>query len=207
MNGYRYQYGLDRIPEVFHEFRFRGGALPLNLIETVHEWEGICLDRIDGPESWDGWLRRAGLPVPANPIGTELLDRMRELRLAIYLIARSAIDGKQVADAPLERLNLSATGTPAAKALARGADGLVEVRTTEADHASLLAELAREAISILSLPEARRLRECSDPACPTIFIDRSQAGRKLWCSVQCGARTATRNYRRRRAGIGSVGAP
>jgi predicted RNA-binding Zn ribbon-like protein len=60
----------------------------------------------------------------------------------------------------------------------------------------VLAAIARDAINLLSGPDARSIRECEDPACTLLFVDTSRSHRRRWCSMNsCGARSKMRTLR------------
>ncbi|WP_446664793.1 CGNR zinc finger domain-containing protein [Flexivirga sp. B27] len=62
-----------------------------------------------------------------------------------------------------------------------------------------LSTIARDAI--IHLRDRRdRLRNCSGPDCPMIFLDLSRAGRRTWCSMaRCGNRAKVRAFRSKTA--------
>lgn len=196
---FTYRYGIENLPPVFQPFRFNGGALPLHLVETVHEWEEDCVDRIHDAQAWNSWLHAADQPVPDDSISDAGLEEMRALREAILLLARACMAGREVPTTPLDTVNrLAATPLPPTL-LARGVEGLVAVRATPVTHSEVLAQIAREAVDLFSGAKAHRIRECAEPRCPTVFVDNSQSGTKMWCSSACGSRVAARAYRERRA--------
>ncbi|MFT4042700.1 MAG: CGNR zinc finger domain-containing protein [Gordonia sp. (in: high G+C Gram-positive bacteria)] len=195
---FEYRYGTDTLAPIFQPFRFNGGALPLNLVETVHEWDHECVDRIDGPVTWNNWLSEAGLPVPERDIDDGVLAEMRVLREAIALVARSIVAKREISSESIDTVNRFAVLPLPPLLLARGSQELVAVRSTAFTHRDVLIHLAQQAVELFSGPKASRIRECAEPACPTLFVDNSQSGTKMWCSAACGARVAARAYRGRR---------
>ncbi len=62
-----------------------------------------------------------------------------------------------------------------------------------------LSTLARDAIALLTSPQARRVKECAHSDCSLLFLDDSQARRRRWCSMnRCGNLAKIANYRSRR---------
>lgn len=68
--------------------------------------------------------------------------------------------------------------------------------------AATLRPIALAAADLLASDEIDRVRECAAPNCSWLFLDRSRAGSRRWCSMEsCGNRAkARRHYRRRAAG-------
>lgn len=63
---------------------------------------------------------------------------------------------------------------------------------------SALAQIACDAIDLLSGSDLARVRRCA--GCSLLFLDRSPPGRRRWCSMDsCGNREKTARYRRTRA--------
>ena len=64
---------------------------------------------------------------------------------------------------------------------------------------SALSAIARDAISLLTTADARRLRECASPECGLLFLDTSRPDRRRWCSsAACGGKARAAAYRLRR---------
>ena len=65
----------------------------------------------------------------------------------------------------------------------------------------VLWPLAWAAVDLLSGGELLRLRECGNPDCHRLFVDRSRNGLRRWCTMRgCGNRMKARRYHRRRRG-------
>jgi predicted RNA-binding Zn ribbon-like protein len=77
-------------------------------------------------------------------------------------------------------------------------DGRIEL-IAEDDIAAALSVLAADAVAILASPLVDRVRLC--PECRMMFVDRSAAGRRRWCSSAsgCGNRIKVRQHRARRS--------
>ncbi len=196
---FSYRYDVDSLTPAFQPFRFNGGALPLHLVETVHEWDGDCIDRIGDRSDWNDWLIAADQTVPDEDIDDDGLADMRELREAIVLITRAIVAGRQATDDSLTSVNRFAGRALPTPLLARGPRGLVAVTSAALTHQDVLTRIAIDAVELFSGPRASRIRVCAEPTCPTLFVDNSQSGTKVWCSTACGTRAAARAYRGRRA--------
>jgi predicted RNA-binding Zn ribbon-like protein len=64
----------------------------------------------------------------------------------------------------------------------------------------MLAPIVVSAVSLLTSPEARRIKMCPGLGdCGWIFLDTSKGGRRRWCRMQgCGSRAKMRRYYARR---------
>jgi len=63
----------------------------------------------------------------------------------------------------------------------------------------MLWPLARSALELLLDPDRLRVKECDGDGCGWLFVDRSKAGRRRWCSMEsCGNRAKVQRYRQRR---------
>lgn len=67
------------------------------------------------------------------------------------------------------------------------------------DLGRVLWPVAWSAVELLSGNELSRLRECGNPDCHRLFVDRSRNGLRRWCTMRgCGNRMKARRYHRRR---------
>jgi predicted RNA-binding Zn ribbon-like protein len=74
-------------------------------------------------------------------------------------------------------------------------------RRTEATPAQALSSVARHAIEILSGPEVPLLKECANPECTRVYVDRSRGMRREWCGMDpCGNKMKAAAYRARKRG-------
>jgi predicted RNA-binding Zn ribbon-like protein len=82
--------------------------------------------------------------------------------------------------------------------------GQLKLSPAPADGAALLTVVARDGVDVLTGPLAGRLRECARDDCALLFVDKSRAGARRWCSMEaCGTQSKMSAYRRRR-GSGAV---
>ena len=117
----------------------------------------------------------------------------KDLREALYAIARATLDESRPPGAAISTLNaaLAEDGPPHVVAASAGV-AVARPATTRL----ALARIAREAVGHLTGPERARLRACSDETCGGIFLDES--GRRRWCSDRvCGSRSRVRAHRAR----------
>jgi predicted RNA-binding Zn ribbon-like protein len=189
-----------------------GGALCLDFANTVDPRSGSEREEfLDSYPALVEWAVHAG--AIAVPVGRRLvtagaheparaqrvLRRALALREAIYRLfagqasARSRDDDLALVTDELHRAF-------AASALERR--GAEYVFTFAGDDAldQMLWPVARSALELLTSPDLARVKECDGVPCGWLFLDRSKAGRRRWCSMDsCGNRVKARRYRDRRA--------
>jgi predicted RNA-binding Zn ribbon-like protein len=175
------------------EFRFGYGAPWLDLLATLRmRRRPPEQEYLTDPAALQAWLRAEKLQPVSAPTGAQL-DAFVELREALYLLARSSLEGTRPPAAAVQALNAALRyDTP--PQLSATADGVQARRPADATVA--LGRIAREAAETLTGPARERLRPCGDDTCGGIFLDDS--GRRRWCSdAQCGSRARVRAHRAR----------
>ncbi|WP_149181494.1 CGNR zinc finger domain-containing protein [Streptomyces sp. TRM49041] len=168
-----------------------------------------CLDLLAEPPAGPGplarWLVGCGLVPPGTPlpaVDDDWVERFAELRAHVGVLVRAELHG-HTPDVPgaLERVNvLAAAAAPPAPCAVRGEDGrLVRALGAPPGCGALLAALARDAVELLTDPEARaRLRQCEGDHCHRVYLDTSRGGRRRWCSSEmCGNRERVARHRAR----------
>ncbi|MFE0633448.1 CGNR zinc finger domain-containing protein [Streptomyces sp. NPDC058864] len=145
------------------------------------------------PESLDAWFRESGLvdgDVLSQP--SDVVEAV-SLREAVFSLVRSALNKEGYDADALALLNATARRPSAVPQLTR--DG----RRVEATAEQALSSLAREAVRLLSGPDAELVKECSRPECTQIYLDRSHGSRREWCAMDpCGNRVKAAAYRARK---------
>lgn len=178
------------------EPRFAAGRLSLDLALTVGERWRRSFERLRTPSDLGRWLELAGLVSPAPTVGPAELSAARELREAIFALARCAMDGRPAGAGDLAVVNEWASRPDLPPFLTRIGAAVRPARAVSA----ALATIARDAVDLFGGPLAARVRECAAPDCSGLFLDESRAGARRWCSMAvCGNRAKVTTYRRRRA--------
>ena len=183
--------------EIRDGFKFRGGSQALDLAATVvGRLGGAPRDLLAAPADLDRWLMAAELTeTPPGATEGDLIQG-RNLREALYRLALSRAEGNVLPDADRELLNGYAA-LPAAP-LRLDADGRARL---SGDVRGLLAELAREGVSLLGGDFGDRIRQCEGPPCAVLFVDTSRKGERRWCSMSaCGNKAKVAEYRKREKG-------
>lgn len=173
-------------------FRFRGGALALDLTATLQaRLSPAPRELLADAADLDRWLTAAGLaPDPAQAKAAEVA-LARRLREAIYVLASAPGAPDPAALAALNRI---AAGVPAVPVLDdHGAMRLIGPAS------ALLTSLARDAIALLGSDRARRIHQCQSQSCAILFVDTSRSGDRRWCSMAaCGNKAKVRAFRDRK---------
>jgi predicted RNA-binding Zn ribbon-like protein len=174
-------------------FRLGLGHTVLELLATLAGRHREPIERLAEPKDLTRWLMLTGLADEAR-CTTDHLARAQELREAIYRVVQAARTGGRPATRDISLVNRWASQPRAVPQL----DAAFGVRQRCADPcAAALAELAAAAIELISGPDLARIRNCADPTCSLMFIDRSRPGSRRWCSMErCGNRAKTTRYRR-----------
>ncbi len=182
-------------------FEFSAGSPSLCLVDTVGNRGGAYIERLATPQDLTRWLREASLlgPHGGEASAADLVDA-RALRDALYRSALALANGETPASADVDRINALARSTPPRP---QWVDGHV-VHIAEHGVSAALALLAGDAVAILADAETTRVRLC--PECRMMFVDKSPAGKRRWCSSAsgCGNRAKVREHRARRAKKGSA---
>jgi predicted RNA-binding Zn ribbon-like protein len=174
-------------------FQLISGNPALDLLATLRDRHSEPVECLRRPADLDRWLGLAGLASGAPATGAQL-DHARELREMIDGAVRALLRGEPPHAADVRTLNVWARRPALAPQLAAG----LELRWTGGVDAAL-ATLAREAVELLGSPDRALIRECAAaPTCSRVYLDRSRAGARRWCSMErCGSSAKMRSYRHR----------
>jgi predicted RNA-binding Zn ribbon-like protein len=183
-------------------FRFDAGRPCLDLVITAGERWRRSFERLRSRDDLARWLVDAGLADAAPRVTAADLENARDLREAVFRIARAAMDGTPAFDADVRTINAWASRPDVPPRFDRIGGGVG--RTGPMTVNTALATLARDATDLFGGPLAARVRECQAPDCSSLFLDTSRAGRRRWCSMAaCGNRQKVAAYRRRRTPTGA----
>ncbi len=202
------------------EFRFVGGELALDLVNTV-DWTpaGLRDERLPDYASLTRWAEGAGAATArqaqrlrtlgrAQPRrAAAALDRARSLRSTLQRLfvevaggapsaaALDALDRHLPAVYP--RLSL-VPASPDARRLGRAAAWTW--RGQGDDLEAITWPVVRAAAELLVSTEAAQVRVCGGPSCGWMYVDRSRNGLRRWCLMEtCGTREKSRRRANRSA--------
>ncbi len=182
--------------------RYGAGRPCLDLVLTVGERWRRSFERLRTPEDLAAWLVGAKLAPEPPAVTRRDLEAARELREAIFRIARAAMDRRPANPANLSQVNAWAARPDAVPQLA--GIGRATRISPRGPVTAALATVARDAVDLFGSPLSARVHECAAPDCSGIFLDASRAGGRRWCSMaRCGNRTKVAAHRSRRSGPSS----
>jgi len=176
-------------------FRLGLGHPALEFVATLAGRQREPIERLASADDLGRWLTVTGL-APDSGCTSRHLAQAHRLREAIYRLLDAARTAQPPASRDVAVVNAWARRSRPAPQL----DATLRLVRQAADPCAVaLAEIAAAAIQLISGPELARVRNCADPTCSLMFIDRSRPGRRRWCSMErCGNRAKTAHYRSRR---------
>jgi predicted RNA-binding Zn ribbon-like protein len=183
---------LPDLPPPELRFHWESGRLCLDFVATVGERWRRSFERLLTPQDLARWMAETGMLATAPDLSARQLAAGRTLREAINRLARPGIETERHDRGELNRWAVRAPLAP--QLTADGKLLWVADRPVE----GMFATIARDAVDLLSLALAGRIRECGAPDCALLFLDTSRPGRRQWCSgTACGNRARTKAYRQR----------
>jgi predicted RNA-binding Zn ribbon-like protein len=196
-----------------HPFTFVGERLWLDFVNTDDVRRGARVDALadfDGMLAWlaaatvldaeraSGMLRRA----QQQPAGASaaLVDA-RRVRAALRHLAERGPATVGVRAGALGEINRVLGRSAGTRRLDARPDGTFTrsfVAVGDA-FAGLMIPIVESAADSLITGELARVRRCSDPRCPRVFLDATKNGRRRWCDMAvCGNRAKAARHRQRR---------
>lgn len=189
----------------------------LDFLNTAATPRGVLVDwLVDGKDLVD-WLEQAGLIEPATAARVrgikgaavdEVAREAREFRrwLRGFVTARMGKPLRDSAEAlgPLNELLARDRSVPRVEIAGRGAEEgrrwvLRRVRSWESP-AELLQPIAEAAADLICNQDFRLIRPCEGSACTLLFLDRTKARTRRWCSMSvCGNRAKAAAFRARKS--------
>ncbi|MBQ0986725.1 ABATE domain-containing protein [Streptomyces sp. F63] len=179
-------------------FRFDPGALCLEFLTTGGPGPLSGYEALHGPRELADWLAvsRLGLDPGEVRAGPDDAAAGRRLRDALWRLARAVIAGDPLPAGEVAEVNRAAARPALVPRIARDRTHAWNPPVTGAQ---ALSSIARDAVELLTGPDAGRIRECGAGDCPLVFVDLSRSGRRRWCSMErCGNRHKVRALRARR---------
>ena len=180
-----------------HDFQFIAGSLALDFINTVGNRLGSARDYLASPRDAARWVRLArisSLPRDSRFTHSDLTDiRARRDNLYMLFAPRASRSFPPNARA-LRLLNRDVAAFSRKRALRRVATGYQWILTgSPADRLASL--IVADSADLLSSGRFRLIRQCQDPFCGWLFLDRSKQKNRRWCSMRdCGNRAKARRH-------------
>jgi len=193
-----------------YRYQFVAGNLALDFVNTVafRADPGKTKDHLQRTEDVQRWASQAQLSDRAalNPgplVGTAALRRIRAVREQLFAVFHAIASDDPISADTLARLGNALHDCRAKRCLSIEGAG---VRWTWRSGARctdyLLYPVLTAATDLLTSVSRGLVRQCEDAGCGWLFLDRSNARKRRWCSMaDCGNRNKARKYYRREAGL------
>ncbi|BBB00868.1 hypothetical protein RVR_8046 [Actinacidiphila reveromycinica] len=173
----------------------------LDFAATLRARRSARFEMFASPDRLDAWYVESGLVDAVSPARPADVERAKALREAVYALVTARRLGEEYAAGALAVLNAAARERPAAPQLTP------EGRRTVATSGEALSVVARRAVELLGGPDVHLLKECGNPECTRVYVDRSRGTRRQWCGMaSCGNRFKAAAYRARKAEGARAGA-
>ncbi|CAL9640269.1 hypothetical protein SUDANB120_06324 (plasmid) [Streptomyces sp. enrichment culture] len=167
----------------------------LDFVATLRARRSTRFEMFVTPDRLCAWYLESGLVDTVTPAGEDEVREAIALREAVYRLVTDARLAEDFDRQALGVLNAAARRVPPAPQLTPGG------RHTDATPAQALALVARRTVELLSGPDVPLLKECGNPECTRVYVDRSRGMRRQWCGMDsCGNRIKAAAYRARKKG-------
>jgi predicted RNA-binding Zn ribbon-like protein len=181
-----------------HAFRIHnfGQAAPWVDLANSQMWNGYgrLTDFLDDPRWIADFLQfwRFRVPLPRPPV----LREVRKLRQLLRHIAEKTSEGAPIQPREIKALN-SWLKVPVFRRLVENQNGLqLAHEPVQNGWPAVLALIADSLAEMLGRQMHDRLKICANSGCAWIFVDRTKARVKRWCSdATCGNRDRVRRSR------------
>jgi predicted RNA-binding Zn ribbon-like protein len=175
--------------------------VPLDFVNTVGHRRGERRDDLETPEDLRAWARQAGLAKPGKLtlVSASHLATFRAVREDLYAVFAALARHQAPPRRSLEAFNTRIRELAVKRALRFRAGHLEWTwRGRPRDPDQLLARILDDATELLVSGLVVRVRQCRDDTCGWLFLDRSHAQRRRWCSMaDCGNRSKARRHSKR----------
>lgn len=193
-----------------YRFQFVAGHLALDFVNTV----GFRADperkedHLQRAEDVQRWASQAQLPdraaINSGPrVGAAALRHIRAVREQLFAVFHAIAGGEPIPADTLARVGNALHDCCAKRRLSvDGAEVRWAWRASARCSDYLLYPILTTATDLLTSDSRGSVRQCEDADCGWLFLDRSNARKRRWCSMaDCGNRNKVRNYYRREAGL------
>ncbi|MFI8454685.1 CGNR zinc finger domain-containing protein [Kitasatospora sp. NPDC085464] len=177
------------------------GHPALDFAATLRARRSTRFEMFVTPERLNAWYLDCGLVDTITPGDEQDVREAQTVREAVYRLVTSRLAEEDFDREALAVLNAAARRTPVTPQLTMAG------RHNEATPGQALATVARHAVELLSGPDVPLLKECGNPECTRVYIDRSRGMRRQWCGMEsCGNKIKAAAYRARKKTSPAVGA-
>lgn len=181
-----------------HRFQLVAGNLALDFINTVGNRLAEAREDLNSAAAFRRWAQLAGLPAtPSRPAVSALqLAELHNIREELHALFLTLANGAEPSRTLLRPLNARLRSAVAARELG-GSRGRVRWtwRAVESDPQRLTGEILLSAADLLTSGAFAKVRQCDGDGCGWLFLDRSPAGHRRWCSMaDCGNKAKARRH-------------
>jgi predicted RNA-binding Zn ribbon-like protein len=180
---------------------FIAGNLALDFVNTVGYRSGDSKEYLAAPADLSVWAEQAGILRDGAGMRVTRVQmmRVRAIREELHRLFQSLASGGAPSARVLAPLNARLAGLAPQRQLRTGGGGVDWVWTGAVhDPVRVLGPVLSSAAELLASGSYRRIRECRGEHCGWLFLDRSRAGRRVWCSMaDCGNREKGRRHYQR----------
>ncbi|WP_133997945.1 ABATE domain-containing protein [Kribbella sp. VKM Ac-2566] len=168
--------------------------LAVALLSTLRLRDGELVDELADRDSVTRWLDEVLADRRRGAVARRDLVALREL---LRNLLTEVVDGVALSPAVIATVNEVAARAPVTLVARVMRDGEVEVQATSKSTASdsVLAQLARSALSLLAAPDRDQLGLCRAPGCILFFLKHHP--KQQWCSPGCGNRARVARHHSR----------
>ncbi|MER6563455.1 CGNR zinc finger domain-containing protein [Streptomyces sp. NPDC001027] len=165
----------------------------LDFAATLRARRSTRFEMFATPERLDAWYLESGLVDVIPPADEDDVREAIVLREAVYRLITNRRLREDFDRGALAVVNAEARKAPATPQLTLAG------RHTDATPGQALATVARLAVELLSGPDVPLMKECGNPECTRVYIDRSRGMRRQWCGMDsCGNKIKAAAYRARK---------
>ena len=187
-------------------FEWVGGEACLDFNNTV-SWnrEGPTDERLQTHDDLLAWGVFAGLAGESRKEGgRRVLDDALQLRETLHRILSPLSRWHAPAPEDLAEFNKFLARAVARVRIARGKGTFSwDFSDSAGELDPVLAGVVWSAARLLTSSDLKLLRECANPDCGWLFVDRSRRKNRRWCEMrECGNRAKARRYYRRHSAKG-----
>jgi predicted RNA-binding Zn ribbon-like protein len=197
--------GARRDAPRYGQFSWIGGDPSVDFVNTV-TWRtyGPCRERIGSIGDVIAWAAVAFGRDPTDRLrayaarhprkAAQVLDRGFALRRNLHALFGAVAAGARAPAAELRAFNAALQAT-------FGRTSVRETRRLEWHWSSpenplevVLHRLTWSAARLLTSPDLGLLRQCANPECGWVFLDRSRKRNRRWCGLECSSQDKSRRY-------------
>ena len=180
------------------DFQFIAGNLALDFVNTVGDRLGEAREYFSSSAELTRWARLAGILPPRARLSLtpRRLAAVRAAREDLYRLFQPVALGSGPTPGSLSALNARLQATADARRL-RLRRGVVHWEWIPSGHDAhgVLAQVYASAAELLVSGRVSAVRQCAGTGCGWLFVDRSPAGHRRWCSMgDCGNRAKARRH-------------